>query len=428
MLEFFSRNKANYNQAQIFPFLIAVICVLIILAMITVNLGQLGVFKTDTSNAADAGALAGASVLSSTLLGLGLKSDAMCGRAIEELIVISLALCSVIGAVVAIIAYVVFLVESYIELAYASGEGMMGWTNAKKTAVQYAFNNVGVDEIKPSFNEFLKNAYGISDPNVLSQGQLQTYYDEYMKGESPNYRRYGQTGFSRFLADGKTGYWNETRFGKVKPGSTSTFKIVSGYGWNDNGGNSYDDRNNYRNYENWAEVKVMGSSLYILWFWNGITKIAECLIEWIKNKIDLPWWLDWLENAVEWVIETFASFILKPLETLFPMGLRFMGDGSTEDERTKNQVDNNPILVEVRRYKRSKDLGLWNFRYGETRSSSQSHAFCDQWSDRGCYITPTCPAEAILGLIGTAIAALCGQLGLFDTEQHLFETELEYAY
>ena len=82
MFIFFAENRANYNKGQVFPFIIAIIVVILIMAMITANLGKLAVFKTDVSNAADSGALGSASVLSNFLLGLGLESDTWCANAI----------------------------------------------------------------------------------------------------------------------------------------------------------------------------------------------------------------------------------------------------------------------------------------------------------------------------------------------------------
>ena len=81
MLNCFCANKTAYHKGQIFPFMLAVVAVLVIMFMITFNLGQIGFFKTDTSNAADAGALAGSSVISGALLGLGLGNDAMAAEA-----------------------------------------------------------------------------------------------------------------------------------------------------------------------------------------------------------------------------------------------------------------------------------------------------------------------------------------------------------
>jgi len=67
MFILFSKFKAHYKlaqeQGQIAPFLIAVLAVVIMAIMITVNIGKIGVIKTHVSNSGDAGALAGASMM-----------------------------------------------------------------------------------------------------------------------------------------------------------------------------------------------------------------------------------------------------------------------------------------------------------------------------------------------------------------------------
>ncbi len=61
----FSKHKANYKKGQLTPFFIALIAVLIIAVFVTINAGKISLFKTHTANAADAGALAGGSVMAS---------------------------------------------------------------------------------------------------------------------------------------------------------------------------------------------------------------------------------------------------------------------------------------------------------------------------------------------------------------------------
>jgi len=63
MFNYFHANKLNYEKGQLVPIFIVVLTVLIIMAMITVNLSKVSLIKTDSSNAADAGALAGGSVM-----------------------------------------------------------------------------------------------------------------------------------------------------------------------------------------------------------------------------------------------------------------------------------------------------------------------------------------------------------------------------
>ena len=59
--------RRNRRKGQIAPFLIAVIVILLIALMVTVNLGKISLTRTATSNAADAGALAGASTMANGL-------------------------------------------------------------------------------------------------------------------------------------------------------------------------------------------------------------------------------------------------------------------------------------------------------------------------------------------------------------------------
>jgi hypothetical protein len=63
MFTFFHRNKYSYTKGQVTPYFIIILVVLIMLAMVTVNLGKVGLIKTDSANSADAGALASGSVM-----------------------------------------------------------------------------------------------------------------------------------------------------------------------------------------------------------------------------------------------------------------------------------------------------------------------------------------------------------------------------
>src|SRR3989338_8254178 len=69
------------RRGQIAPLLIAIIVILLIAIMVTVNIGKLSLLKTSVSNAADAGALAGASAMATGLShgmgNIGFYSDSM---------------------------------------------------------------------------------------------------------------------------------------------------------------------------------------------------------------------------------------------------------------------------------------------------------------------------------------------------------------
>ena len=415
MLNNFNYHKANYREGQIAPFLIAILCVLIILIMITANLGQLAIYKTDTSNAADAAGLAATSTLAGTLLGIGLKSDMMAGRGFESYIVISLyVLLGIItfGAtwVLALILYLCFLVEQWGNLMFAYGDARMAWTRAKRGAVQYAFNNASVDEPRPTFEEFLKGAYSMTgyEIDALPAATISTYYNEYITGNTPNARWHGQSGFSRFMMDQENGFWNEDDMGHEAPGEFSKAKVVSGYGWNDaidetawRRKNSYQDGGGHAAYDNWVEVTVLGDIMYGIEYFSFLSALIVlpfCIIDAFNEKIDealdeAGFFGDVLQvifgaaDLVNWLVMTFLSFIFEGQDEhapeVFPTGLRFFcEDCSTtletpccNDEDIQQQLEDNWVNVKVKRYRKDTDLGLWTMHYGEVESEATSHLF-----------------------------------------------------
>lgn len=420
MFSKFNYHKASYRRGQIAPFLIAIICVLIILVMITANLGQIALYKTDTSNAADAASLAATSTLAGVLLGLGLKSDMMAGRGFESYVVITLyVLLGVItwGAawVLALIMYINFLIEQWGNLMFAYADARMAWTRAKKSAVQYAFNNASVDEPRPTFEEFLKGSdYATTDTEIeqMPVDRISLYYNEYLLGNSYNSRWHGQSGFSRFMMDQERGYWNEDEMGHEAPGEFSKGVVVSGYGWDDGVDesiwrrrNSYDDAGNYTDYDNWVEATVIGDIMYGIEyssFFSALVALPMCIMDWLGSKIGealdaIPIFGDILlaifastDFLLFWLVETFMFWVLEAVDQgecapeLFPTGLRFFcgerafGECSSPwctTEDIEQQVENNPVTVKVKRYRKDTDLGLWTMHYGEVESEATSHLF-----------------------------------------------------
>lgn len=63
MFTYFNKNKLRYEKGQLAAFFIALLVILIIMALVTVNLSKVSFIKTDAGNAVDAGALAGGSVM-----------------------------------------------------------------------------------------------------------------------------------------------------------------------------------------------------------------------------------------------------------------------------------------------------------------------------------------------------------------------------
>ncbi|MFO8066113.1 MAG: pilus assembly protein TadG-related protein [Bacteroidales bacterium] len=77
MYLYLEENTNAYHKAQLTPFFIAILTILIIGIMVTVNIGKVSQIKTHTSNSADAGALAAASAMGSSFNALGAYSSYM---------------------------------------------------------------------------------------------------------------------------------------------------------------------------------------------------------------------------------------------------------------------------------------------------------------------------------------------------------------
>lgn len=429
MFRFFSGEKLNYEKGQVFPFLIAVLVVVIVMVMITVNLGQIGVFKTDVSNAADAGALAGASSLSGALLEFGLTSDNMAGFGIITTAVVILELCFPLSVIWGIITWIASIVKQFATYFNALGKGRMAWSNAKKAALQYAFQNAGVDEPRPTFEEFLGRVYGLPPTTA----DIAKYYKIYLDGDDPSaddatrrkIKICSQSGFGRFMEDTKKGVWDEGKLGKIDPGVTTPVIVTSGYGWSQsiqNGkvsnANSYDQGGDYSSYENYVEVKVTGTIMYPLGIYNMGDMLIGTIRDDIKSYVDkyLPWWIRWIVDYIILIVDI-VIFMLG----LFPAGLEFASaillDG-TKEENTKAYTTDNPIRVDVAHYKRNNNLGLWNFRYGKDGKVSAAASACAYPESDLSTISPACEILDIEKLLGDPVS-------LFDTKRHLFEAKLK---
>jgi hypothetical protein len=77
MLIYFHRNKANYKNGQIAPFFIFILVVIIMMALVTLNLGKVAFIKTDTSNAVDSGGLAAGSVMANVFNTVAVSNSQM---------------------------------------------------------------------------------------------------------------------------------------------------------------------------------------------------------------------------------------------------------------------------------------------------------------------------------------------------------------
>jgi hypothetical protein len=159
MLNYLCANKTAYRKGQIFPFMLAIVAVLLIMFLITFNLGQMAFFKTDTSNAADAGALAGSSVISGALLGLGLQNDAMAAEAYVTMVAAILFIVCIYSIPLAIAVLVLHVSRSILAYIQQWNESIKALGLARKNALQYAWQNVGVDQPRPSLATFIHSAF-----------------------------------------------------------------------------------------------------------------------------------------------------------------------------------------------------------------------------------------------------------------------------
>lgn len=146
------------RDGQVAPFMIAIIVVLVMAIMVTTNIGKVGITKTHTANAADAGALAGSTTHSNTLNSLADTNTQMIADYLEMQVVflIPFGICSAKFRYVSYLAFVVAQTTQFI-LAWVNAD--KGYKEAKSTAEQYAFMNSGIDEPKPRLDGETYEAY-----------------------------------------------------------------------------------------------------------------------------------------------------------------------------------------------------------------------------------------------------------------------------
>jgi len=77
MLIYFHKNKLRYEKGQMAPFFILILVILIMMALVTANLSKVSLIRTGSSNAVDAGALAGGSAMANTFNAVAHATDQM---------------------------------------------------------------------------------------------------------------------------------------------------------------------------------------------------------------------------------------------------------------------------------------------------------------------------------------------------------------
>lgn len=117
MFTYFNKNKLRYEKGQLAAFFIALLVILIIMALVTVNLSKVSFIKTDASNAVDAGALAGGSVMANVFNAVASANSQMIA-AYEEFIA----------------AVAISFAIAFVELAFASSFASAALASASKAA------------------------------------------------------------------------------------------------------------------------------------------------------------------------------------------------------------------------------------------------------------------------------------------------------
>lgn len=137
------------RRGQVASFMIAVIVILLIGLMVTVNLGKVAMNKTHASNAADAGALAGSSGYNSTLNNLAYQNFLMITAYLTEQIgfLFPVTICKEPWRYAGYIFYSAAAATDYY-LAWKAGKE--GYIAARNSARQLALVNSGIDQPKAS--------------------------------------------------------------------------------------------------------------------------------------------------------------------------------------------------------------------------------------------------------------------------------------
>lgn len=135
------------KKGQITPFLIAVIVILLSAIMLTVNVGKVSMTKTNTANAADAGALAGASIMATTLCGIKDTSTNMYMETVTVQAILISCMLPCGGAMALWAAHLALQISQVALIQFQTIPDAMD--AADDSAKQLAFSNAGIDEAKP---------------------------------------------------------------------------------------------------------------------------------------------------------------------------------------------------------------------------------------------------------------------------------------
>lgn len=135
------------KRGQIASFMIAVIVILLIGLMVTVNLGKVAMNKTNASNAADSGALAGSSGYNSTLNNLAYQNFLMITAYLAEQIAFLWPI-SICSETLRFVEWNIYWVAASVDFYLAWDAGDEGYKAARNSARQLALVNSGIDQPK----------------------------------------------------------------------------------------------------------------------------------------------------------------------------------------------------------------------------------------------------------------------------------------
>lgn len=182
--------KRRAQGGQIAPFLIAVIVILITAIMVAVNLGKIALNKTTTANAADAGALAGASTMANALNSLkDMSTDTFMATTTTQAI---LGIC-LLECTDAIVSWIATITANWAWFAYIELKVVPDSLEQAETAAkQLAFSNAGIDETKArqsgeTYEDWLKRdsrfSQWMTDENYTSEDTYEWFDSDTKYGQ-----------------------------------------------------------------------------------------------------------------------------------------------------------------------------------------------------------------------------------------------------
>lgn len=152
------KNIFYRRDGQIAPLMIAIIVILIMAIMVTVNIGKIGLTKTHTANAADAGALAGSTTHANTLNYLADINTQMIAEYLSTAVIFVIP-APIETETARYFAFWAFFIAQTAQFVLAWSNGDQGYEDAESLAKQFAFMNAGIDEAKPRLSGESYEAY-----------------------------------------------------------------------------------------------------------------------------------------------------------------------------------------------------------------------------------------------------------------------------